>query len=99
MLRSYTSSGHIIIDLQTFVKDSIPLNDIVAMVRDALQDIKTDCTWMVHLVWEHTDDDRMNLIDHMWGSEDEPTADDDMSVDHSRDSEAEEVVPARRKLE
>ena len=56
MLRSYTSSGHIIIYLQTFVKDSIPLNDIVAMVRDALQDIKTDGAWTVHVVWEHSNE-------------------------------------------
>ena len=67
MLRSYTNSGHIIFDLQSFVKDSTPLSDIVAMVRDALQDIKTDCGWTVHLVWEHTDDDQVNLVDHMWG--------------------------------
>ena len=44
MLRNYTNSGHIIFDLQTFVKDDIALNDIVAMIRDALQETKTECT-------------------------------------------------------
>ena len=36
VLRNYTNSGHIIFDLQTFVKDGIALKDIVAMMRDAL---------------------------------------------------------------
>ena len=67
MLRNYKISGHIIFDLQTFVKDDIALIDIVAMIRDALQETKTECTWKVHLVWEHTDDDQMDLIDHMCG--------------------------------
>ena len=77
-----------IFDLQTLIRENIERKDVVAMIRDALLETETKCTWKVHLVWEHADDDDLDLLDHMWGADDSPPQDDDeVSVDYRRDSE------------
>ena len=72
MLLNYTASGNIIFDLQTLIRENIERTDVVAMIRDALLETETKCTGKVHLVWEHADDDHLDLLDHMWGADDYP---------------------------